>query len=78
MLFSSCPARPTNGRPCCVFVRARTFADEHQLGMGIAGAENDLLAAQTAELAALTIGADVVEDDAEEGFAIVGWWFLCV
>ncbi len=70
MLFSNWPARPTKGRPCCVFVRARTFADEHQLGMRIAGAEDDLLAALARQLAAIAVRADVVENDAEQRFAI--------
>ena len=49
-----------------VFVCARPFADEHQLGVRIAGAEDDLLAAELAQLATLAIGADFVGDDLQQ------------
>ena len=41
---SSRPAWPTNGRPCAVLVGAGRLADEHQVGVGVAGAEDDGLA----------------------------------
>ena len=39
---SSCPARPTNGRPWRSSSAPGRLADEHQVGVGVAGAEDDL------------------------------------
>ena len=62
MIFvSSCPARPTNGIALDVFVAARRLADEHQVGVGVADAEHDLLAPERVQLAARAV-ADVVAD----------------
>ncbi len=51
------------GQTLRVFVGARALADKHQLGVGVAGAEDDLLAALLPQLAALAVGADIVGDD---------------
>jgi hypothetical protein len=62
-LFRSWPARPTNGRPCLVFVGAGAFADEHQSGVRDALAENNVLAPR-GECATMTIpqvGANLFE-----------------
>ena len=43
MIFvSNWPARPTNGSPCAILIRAGRFADEHQFGVDVADAENRL------------------------------------
>ena len=64
MIFvSSWPARPTNGIALDVFVGARRFADEHQVGVGIADAEDDLRAPERVQLAAGAV-ADVRADRA--------------
>ena len=52
-------------------VSAWAFSDEHQLSVGIAGAEDDLLASQLGELATLAVGANVVEYRAQFCFASV-------
>ena len=45
MIFvSNCPARPTKGSPRAILIRSRRFADEHQLGIRIAHAEDSLRA----------------------------------
>ncbi len=62
MIFvSSWPALPTNGMPLNVFVGARSFADEHQIRVRIADAEDDLLAALRVKLASDTV-ADLGSD----------------
>ena len=59
MIFvSSWPARPTNGIALDVFVGARRLADEHQIGVRIADAEDDLPASERVQLAARAV-ADV-------------------
>ena len=40
--FSSWPARPTKGRPWPVLFGPGRLADEHQLGVGVAGPEDRL------------------------------------
>src|SRR6266511_1744226 len=45
--------------PLLVFVRARRFADEHQIGVWIADTEHHLLPAEAAQLAAVTGGANL-------------------
>ena len=65
MIFvSSWPARPTNGIALDVFVGAGRLADEHQIGVGIADAEHDLLPAERVQLAARAV-ADVGADGGE-------------
>ncbi len=61
---------PDERQALLVFVSARPFADEHQLGVRISGAEDDLLASQLGQLAALAVGADVVGDDLQQGSTI--------
>ena len=61
ILVSSWPARPTNGIALDVFVGARRLADEHQVGVRVADAEHDLLAAERVQLAARAV-ADVRAD----------------
>ena len=63
---------PDERQPLLVFVSARAFADEHQLGMWIASAEDDLLAPQLRQLATLAVGTDVVGDDLQKRGAILG------
>ncbi len=40
--LSSWPARPTKGKPLPVLFGPGRLADEHQVGVGVAGAENGL------------------------------------
>ena len=42
ILVSSWPARPTNGSPLRIFVRAGRFTDEHQIRVRIADPEHGL------------------------------------
>ena len=60
---SSCPARPTNGSALQILVAPRALADEHQVGVRIADAEDDVgaAAAQLAALAVADLGAQRVE-----------------
>ena len=41
---SSLPARPTKGSPCSSSLAPGGLADEHEVGVGVAGAEHDALA----------------------------------
>jgi len=68
MLLSSCAS--DERQALRVLVRARALADKHQLGVRIAGAENNLLAAQLRQLATLAVGADLIEDHAQLCIAI--------
>ena len=44
MSVSSCPARPTNGSPLQILIVSRRLADEHQIRVRIADAEDDVRA----------------------------------
>ena len=47
MIFvSNCPARPTKRFAARIFIRARRFSDEHEIGVRVADAENSLGAAR--------------------------------
>src|SRR5205823_10323302 len=49
-----------------VFVAARRLADEHEVGVGIADAEHDLLASLSVQLAPAAAGSDVRADGRED------------
>ena len=66
MLLSNCPARPTKGSPCVSSSAPGAFADEHQIGVRIADAEDDLLASLLVKLAAGAV-ADIFADELERG-----------
>ena len=48
-----------------IFVRARRFSDEHQIGVWVAHAEDDLRATERVQLASLTGRADLVLEPRE-------------
>ena len=58
---AACPARPTNGSPCRSSCWPGRLADEHQVGVGVAGAEDHLGAAlvQRAACAAASLPVEV-------------------
>ena len=53
-----------------VLVRARRLADEHQVGVRVADAEHDLLAAQRVQLAARARRADLVLEQREQATSV--------
>ena len=55
---SFCPARPDERNALNVFVASRRLADEHQIGVGVADAEDNLLPPELAQLAPRAV-ADV-------------------
>lgn len=59
------------GQALGVFVRAGALADEHELGVGVAVAEDELVAA-FGELAARAV-ADLLADKLEGGEVLRGW-----
>ena len=59
-LSSSLPAWPTNGLPCLSSWKPGRLADEHQVGVGVAGAEHDR-GAPLGQRALLAVGQLVVE-----------------
>ena len=75
---SFCPARPDERNALNVFVSPRRLADEHQIGVRIADAEDDLLPAERAELAPHAV-ADVLANGREvdcDGLLDSGLWTL--
>ena len=61
--MSSCPAAPTNGSPCLSSWKPGRLADEHQVGVGVADAEDHLGAPlrQPAPRAGGRLGRDLGE-----------------
>ena len=77
MSVRSWPARPTNGLPCRSSHRHRSLTDEHQSGLGRAGAENGLRS-RLGEVSALAAFSDDPGQGRQERWAFANRNRRCV